>query len=190
LAFMEIVSEIEKIVQIIKKGKFFLIAIDGKDGAGKSALAEKLLIFIDYLHINLDDLLDKNRGCFIDFIKYDQLERIVDQTKKPVIVEGICVLAVLKRINREPSLLIYVKRISPNGIWIDEKECDTESPTEIIEQKEKDLSKFARAEAEIENRIYDPDSCKISELTKEIIQYHHKYKPHKRADIVYQRVEL
>ncbi len=187
---MEIVSEIDKIAQIIRKGNFFLIAIDGKDGAGKSALADELLFYTDYLHINLDELLEKNKGSFIDFIKYDQLERIMAKAKKGVIVEGICVLAMLKRINREPSLLIYVKRMSPTGIWIDEKECDTESPIEIIEQKEKGLLNFARAEAEIENRIFEPASCKISALTKEIIQYHHKYKPHKRADIVYERVKL
>ncbi len=101
----------------INSKKNGLIAIDGKDGSGKSRIADRLCSDGQFYHINLDDsrYLDKHHGEYIKYInKSILLMDIQDDTDKIIILDGICILDLLSEINRVPDLHIYVKKIDKN----------------------------------------------------------------------------
>jgi hypothetical protein len=86
-----------------------IVTIDGRDGVGKTTLGRYLawhfnitLIETDLFLIPAPDLL-----IYLD----DQINRIIERrinSPLPVIVEGISILQVMKRINRTPDFTIYV----------------------------------------------------------------------------------
>ena len=183
---MEETSEISEIVTKLKSRDFRLIAIDGVDGSGKSRLASKLANKLGYVHINLDDYLEKHRGGFLGHIKYELLKIKMENIKLPVIIEGVCLLAVLRNLKKDPDLLIYIKRMSDDGWWRDEAICEvSEDIDEFVSKEENDLKKFCELEAKMEGKKLDPEECKIPELREEIIRYHYEFRPHKKANIVF-----
>lgn len=183
---MEETSEISEIVRKLKSKHFRLIAIDGVDGSGKSRLASKLANKLGYVHINLDDYLEKHRGGFLGHIKYELLKTKMENIEVPIIIEGVCLLAVLKKLKKDPDLLIYVKRMSDDGWWRDEGICEVSKDIhEFISKEINGLKKFSELEAKMEGKELDPEECKIPELREEIIRYHHEFRPHKKANIVF-----
>lgn len=183
---MEETSEISEIVRKLKSTDFRLIAIDGIDGSGKSRLASKIANKLGYVHINVDDYLEKHRGGFLGHIKYDLLKTKIENIGAPIIIEGVCLLAVLKKLSKDPDLLIYIKRMSDYGWWRDEGICDvSEDIDEFISKEINDLKKFCEIEAKMEGNELDPEEYKIPALREEIIRYHHKFRPHKKANIAF-----
>jgi len=186
---MEEKSNPSEILEILKKNNYRLIAIDGVDGSGKSSLSKNLSEELGYRHINLDDYLEKNRGNFVKYIKYQVLENEIQRTKKPIIIEGICVLAVLKNLGLRPDYLIYIKRMSEFEIWKDEDLCDVEVDIDaFIENENLELQKFSEVMSNIEGEKFNPENSKIPRLREEIIRYHYEFKPHKHANLVYKKL--
>ena len=173
---MKETSEISEIVRKLKSANSRLIAVDGIDGSGKSTLASKLASNLSSAHLNLDDYLEKNRGSFVEYIKYDLLKTKMESVDGPIVIEGVCLLAVLRKLKKDPDLLIYIKRMSDYGWWRDEEICDvTEDIDEFISKEKDDLSKFAEAMAKIEGKEFNPKECNIPELREEIIRYHYEF---------------
>ena len=52
------------------------------------------------------------------------LRKAIEGAKDPVIIEGVCLLAVFDRLRKHPDLFIYIKRISNCGSWLDQNKCD------------------------------------------------------------------
>jgi len=183
-------SEITKISTRLKSGKFCLIGIDGKEGSGKSTLASQLAKIFGYRHINLDLYLDKNRGNFVEHIRYDLLQTELKDLTKPIIIEGVCLLAVLQKLNKVHDILIYVKRMDNKDTWDDESECDVHGDIDqfIINRKNWFLT-FMKEKAKIKGEIFNTVEGNIPELNEEIIRYHFKFKPHLNADIIYKRLD-
>jgi len=168
---MKETSDVSEIVAILKTTALGLIGIDGKDGSGKSTLAKDLSEQLGYAHINLDDYLEKNRGQFVEYVKYDQVKEAIGKAKEPVIIEGVCLLAVMEHLSDSPDISIYVKRVADYGMWYDKEDCDINE----------DIDEFIRRK--------NSGGCTIPPLIEEIIRYHNKYKPHKRADLIYRRID-
>ena len=87
----------------------FLIAIDGRDHAGKSSLARFLSWQIGMPTIETDMLLIPEQGR-----KYrlNDLRNLIDsrfRLNRPVIVEGIFLLELLAKLKLEFDYLVYVK---------------------------------------------------------------------------------
>jgi uridine kinase len=189
---MQETSEISEIVEILRNCKVSVIGIDGRDGSGKSPLARELATELGYTHIELDDeeYLRENRGQFVPHIKYDKVREKIDNAQNTIILDGVCLLSVLKRLGRDPDLLIYVKRTASCGEWRDEEECDVNDDIDGFIAKENEKNRrFGEAEASIEGTNFDPDEWKLSELKEEIIRYHFELKPHRKADIIYKRID-
>ena len=167
---MQETSKISEIVTSLKTTKPCLIGIDGMDGAGKSTLAKDLSCQLGYAHINLDDYLEKNRGQFVEYVEYDQVKGEIDKAKKPVIIEGVCLLAVIENLSDSLDILIYVKRVSDYGMWYDKEDCEVDE----------DIDEFI---------IRKKSGGSIPALTEEIIRYHYKYKPYEKAGIIYKRID-
>lgn len=147
-------------------------------------MASKLANKLGYVHINLDDYLQKHRGDFLGHIKYEILKTKIENIEVPIIIEGVCLLAVLKKLKKNPDLLIYIKRMSDDGWWRDEAICEVnEDIDEFFSKEENNLKKFCQLEAKMEGKELDPEECKIPELREEIIRYHHEFRPHKKANV-------
>lgn len=181
--------EISEILKKLRSDQFRLIGIDGTHGVGKSTLARQITSELCYNHINLDDYLEKNRGYFVKHIQYDLVRIKIENTTAPTIIEGVCLLAVLEQLKMTPDLLIYIKRISHNGLWRDEDKYDlSESIDGCIAKEKALLQKFIEIIARNEGKAVGPKDYALPELVEEIIRYHHNFKPHRKANIIYKRI--
>ena len=100
-------QSITEIAERIRGSGASLIAIDGLPGAGKSSLAASLSALLTIRAVHLDDYLA--HGCigFTDYLGYEDLQRAL--LRRPVIVEGVCMLDVLDRLDRRPDQFIYLQ---------------------------------------------------------------------------------
>lgn len=182
-------SDSGKISDHLRTANGRLIGIDGINGVGKTTLSIKLAAELGCTHINLDDYVVKNRGTFVEHIKYDELRSVIHTAHAPVIIEGICLLAVLEKLQRKVDILVYVRRISEFGLWRDETKCDIVGNVDELLSYEKDTHrKFCEAEAHIEGKDFDPKACDIPPLVEEVIRYHHRFAPYGQADMIYDRI--
>jgi len=77
----------------LKDNKYQIISIDGKDGSGKSTLAKYLAEKLNIHHIKLyeERYLIKNKGKYVDYIKYDVLKSDISELlsqKRIIILDG------------------------------------------------------------------------------------------------------
>lgn len=160
--------------------KPIVIGIDGADGAGKTTIAKQIAVAINASHIELDNFLDKHKGRFIEHIRYNYLKRHLQNAKKlekTIVIEGVCLLKVLKKLGKNLDYLIYVKRMGPYGLWYDDYYCESEVDLEkVFEGLSQIIPQPKRGEGDKENH-----------LIFEIARYHHCYKPLEKADFVLER---
>jgi|WetSurMetagenome_2_1015567.scaffolds.fasta_scaffold212772_1 hypothetical protein len=163
-----------------------VIAIDGVDGAGKSCLARGLREKIGGSLLALDDFLDSDRGTYVPSLRLAEIGDSIEQSLDPLIIEGVCLLAVLQLVGVKPTQHVYVKRIRPGGAWMDEEECDPEEPVdELIER----LGSGAKALSALLGSAVEPHTASgLTGAREEIIRYHADTRPSRRADVVFLRM--
>ena len=86
-----------------------IVTIDGRDGVGKTTLGRYLAWHFNVTLIETDLFLIPAQDYFIHLD--DQINRIIERritSPLPVIVEGISMLQLMKRLNRVPDFSIYV----------------------------------------------------------------------------------
>src|SRR6266436_208426 len=86
-----------------------IVTVDGRDGVGKTTLGRYLAWHFNVSLIETDLFLIPAQDYFIHLD--DQVNRIIERrlaSPRPVIVEGISILQLMKRINRVPDFSIYV----------------------------------------------------------------------------------
>ena len=106
-------SLIAQIRHSLGKWHKYTIAIDGRDGTGKSRLARILALVLDMPAIETDLFLIPHQGEPV--YRYKDLKRAVLtrlDLDRPVIIEGIFILEILEHIGVSHNLLIYVS--NPN----------------------------------------------------------------------------
>lgn len=185
---MEETSDLTKIIRKLKSKELNLIAIDGVDGSGKSTLAKNLVKNLGYLHINLDDYLKKNRGTYVENIKYDHLKGDILNSRLPIIIEGTCILLVLENMEFDHDLLIYIKIMSNLGDWRDEELWDVKGDVDdFIARLKVNGHEFSELMAANCDKEFDTESPYLKPYQEEIIRYHHAFKPHENADIIFWR---
>jgi AAA+ ATPase superfamily predicted ATPase len=171
---MKSAERLRDIIEEIKRRKAKYILIDGADGSGKSTLAEKIADELNSIHINLDDYLKEGGDSFVDYINYDLLKVKIEDSSFPIIIEGDCVLAVALKLRIKFDLHVYVKKILNDGSWQDRDQWDVDDPDSFIAQQ-------IAEQPEIFGKFSYP------KFTEELIRYHYKFKPHKNADVIYER---
>lgn len=187
---MMVTSDINEIIETIKKRPIRIVAIDGMDGSGKTTFSKKLRRRLKCIRISLDSYLKKNAGSYLDFINYSNLQRDLSINSNLILIEGTCCLAVLARLHVLHDLLIYVKRYSPDGYWRDEDECDIQGDIDdFVDQEKGKLLRFCEADAALENKEFDPSTHQFPPFREELFRYHYKFRPHQVADIIFRRTD-
>jgi uridine kinase len=163
--------------------KSIIITIDGRDGVGKTYIGKQIAKKLPFHLIQLDKYLFEEQGAFIDYLNYKRLEQRIRQlleTSLSIIIEGVCVLEVLKRINIQSDCRIYVR--SYWKLFHYNEEANTAK--ERIELEEQKIKEFAKVEAAIEQKPFIESEFHLSGLECDIINYHFEHFPDKNADIL------
>lgn len=167
-------NDLTKLISFIRLNSFGRIGIDGVNRSGKSTLAKTIAELMKYQHINLDDFLVKKQGGFLDFLKYNEICESISGSKD-YIIEGVCLLDVLERVNTNIDCLIYVKKVK-SGTWVDEHDCLLDGDLEKVIEDRKYLIQLTNPSGDM------PETLGLAE---EIMRYHKSYKPNIVADVVF-----
>lgn len=100
---------VDELAPVIRRSPGLLVTIDGRFGVGKTTLGRYLAWHFNVSLIETDLFLIPARDHLIHLD--DQINRIIERrltTPLPVIVEGISMLQLMKRIHRVPDFSIYV----------------------------------------------------------------------------------
>lgn len=122
---MDITTTVDEIVQRMRSVKHdsgCLVGIDGFDGSGKTTLAFELAWQMDGIRVGLDSYVESDRDAdsYVGLLRLDQLKRDLDNLRARfpvVVVDGVCLLEALAAFGASVDLHIYVKKISPQGLW-------------------------------------------------------------------------
>ena len=157
---------VECIRKIANSNVIEVIGIEGCLTSGKSYLGKKLIPAFKARLVSTDDSRndkDHTSTPYLDTLDLSRMHTAIDdimQTGKLVIVEGICLRSILKRIALTADLFVYVKKLSGNiddDVW----HCGY------------DIESFEEGEKQHQEPY-------ISDL-----KYHSRVRPHERADLVY-----
>lgn len=170
------VAAISEVINTLRSGIARRIGIDGSDGVGKSTLADAVGSNMRLPVFHLDDYLIRDKGGFLDFLQYERLQQDIAAAPK-YIIEGVCLLKVLERIEAKIDFLIYVKRYH-FGCWSDERELDVQEPLEQFLEKEREFANSLSA---------DKSETGDLGLSEEVIRYHYAFRPHCHAHLIFRR---
>ena len=153
----------------LSKGQSVLIGVDGFMGSGKSRLAMKLASVLGGYRISLDSYADpgSDEAHYVAKLLLEYFVDDVDKLKGKfpcIVIEGICLLEVMERAKRNLDTLVYVKRISEQGLWHDGFHLEDYVTNKAIKENEQGLHK--------------------SEF-----DYHVAKVPHEKAEIIFERTE-
>ena len=100
---------VEALTPIMLDRSGVIVTIDGRDGVGKTTLGRYLAWHFNVTLVETDLFLIPAEDYLIHLD--DQVNRIIERrvtTPRPVIVEGISMLQLMRRIHRVPGFAIYV----------------------------------------------------------------------------------
>src|SRR6059058_2505831 len=100
---------VDALTPIMRERPSVIVTVDGRDGVGKTTLGRYLAWHFNVTLIETDLFLIPAQDYLIHLD--DQINRIIERritSPRPVIVEGISMLQLMKRINRVPDFSIYV----------------------------------------------------------------------------------
>ncbi len=168
-----------------------VFGLDGYDGCGKSSTAKELHKLCGWPVVHVDEFVPTECGSYVAHIDAAKVAKQVHESDTPTLVEGICLLAIAAKARFKLDVHVYIKRVSDAGDWADAGPCEYEGDPEAH------ITKLEAAECEAHlSRYVDPDNAAgepevgFSELRKELIRYHHDYRPANSADYVFCRTEL
>lgn len=122
---MDITTTVDAVVQhvrAVKHDSSCLVGVDGFDGSGKTTLAFELARQMDGIRVGLDSYVEKDRDAdsYAGLLRLDHLKRDLENLRARfpvVVVDGVCLLEALAAFGAAVDLHIYVKKISPQGLW-------------------------------------------------------------------------
>ena len=117
------VASISDLMRALENRGASIIGVDGYLGAGKTTVATRLSEQTGYACVHLDDYLDPKKAGFVENLDLSALDKTL-RGKRPLIIEGLCLLGVLDRFQINVDFLVYVAGISPSRTDFDDKIFD------------------------------------------------------------------
>ncbi|HWL40180.1 MAG TPA: hypothetical protein VNO75_08060 [Gemmatimonadaceae bacterium] len=104
-----------------------VVAIEGHSTSGKSYLSADLAERLGAVVVGTDSYVrdGSDAPTYLEAIDVRRIGSDVDRhvdAGQRVIIEGICLRDTLRELAMTPSLFIYVKRMTPAGLWTDDLE--------------------------------------------------------------------
>src|SRR4051794_23498229 len=81
---------------LLPNGDHLCIGFDGLDGVGKSTLAYEMARRLGGSVISLDDYLVEKQNGYVLHIRSDELNAAISASRLPILIEGVCLLAVAR----------------------------------------------------------------------------------------------
>jgi len=174
-------KELNEFISEFSKSNSSIIAIDGEDGIGKTNVVSPLLA--KKLHasiVSVDKFLKKKRHGYADFIDYPALKKAIDDKLKsgPIILEGVIMLKVSKKLDINPDKLLYV---CDESWFLDWQKYQTSG------QKIEEIIKKQELRALSITKLISPNKkskCKLSKFRKEMFNYTFEYSPMRKVDSI------
>lgn len=117
-----------KLMEQLNKRFIHIIGVDGCLDVGKSEFSKNLSRDVGGMHIELDHYLkDDETLSYTDRIYYGILKKTIGDHLdefRIVIVDGVCLLWVLRKVQYKPDIYVYIKRTTPVGRYRDEDYFD------------------------------------------------------------------
>ena len=132
--------------------------------------------------ISLDDFREKQRDCYTEAIRLEEVADRLAMSSRLVIVEGVCLQAVLERLSVTTDATVYVKLYSSHGEWMGADEYDVSIPVE-------DVLRDLRSRVKRVSAAMGHTPAGLSGLREEIIRYHHEYRPWEET-LIFRRTEV
>jgi hypothetical protein len=144
-----------------------IFEVDGVDGIGTPRLAKQLAALLGWTLVHLDDYVVSDKRTYFDRLDMERLGLDIFFAPRPLLVEGLCILELTSRLHLAMDILVYVRRLSSSGEWVDEDQCLFDcSAEDRIKSLERGLGQ-------------------MTEFRKAIIVYHAKYRPSEVAEFVF-----
>lgn len=179
----DITFELKKIGVCNKKQ---IVGVDGFLGAGKTCLADNIKNNFNNNSIAILDIDDKkknyykhNKGSVLKYTNFDKIKKDIMNCKTSIFIVSICLFQIFEKININPDLSIYVKRMAKRvgkapDSWLDENDCTYKN----------DVDKWVSNE----KSSYGAQLNKII-IIKDVVQYHQRFQPFNKVDYHYLRFE-
>lgn len=171
------IKSTDELVGAVRASTPQLIAVDGMLGSGKSTLARDLSRVLGCTLIACDEYLRRGEETYLEALQYEALRSTLNHARTvangKTVLEGVCLRAVMRRLDIDPdhAVVIYVKRVSPQGDWVDADELESMQPS---------------------MRAAVRDLCGEDYVTpaarREVREYHRSDRPDAAADIIFERI--
>jgi len=165
----------------LRADSFSLVAVDGASAAGKTHLATQLLGDLGVRSFELDAHLRTEGPSYPDRVNIGELQSALADARSdgsPILVAGICVLAVLRRAAATPGIHLYIQRLS----------CNTGMPADA-DLFDTDCAWFQELSLDLAEEGSKGNRHTQDWIDRQVGTYHKAFSPLQRADIVYRRVE-
>ena len=116
------IASIAELSRALENRDAAIIGVDGYLGAGKTTVAVGLSRQTRYACVHLDDYLGPHEGGFVENLDLSGLKAAINE--RPIIIEGLCLLEVLKRLWTDADFLVYVAGVRPSRKESDKKIFD------------------------------------------------------------------
>jgi hypothetical protein len=101
-------TDFHRIIAALRQTQPRIVGVDGDLGAGKTKVAGQITALLDCTCLHLDAFLLRGQGTFAPSIHYDQLQLAIAESGGTILIEGVCLLAVLDQLSIVPDYLIFV----------------------------------------------------------------------------------
>jgi uridine kinase len=147
-----------------------IVGVEGFTLSGKSYLADALQKDIGAHVVHIDQYVTGKNALlpYADRLDYRRICSAIEHATAEsslLIIDGICLREVRRRLDLAPGLFVYVKRLTRNGLWHDGFH----------------LEDFESAPETVEN---------LKEPHRSDLSYHSAEHPHEHADLVFHRVDV
>jgi hypothetical protein len=151
-----------------------LVSVDGLPASGKSTFCAHIASSLSADHIPVDSFVDRGMGEYVPHLRPDDLRnrlRSAEEAGGIVLVDGICIEAVLQRIDIAPARRLYVMQLDSRSDWIDGElfSSDLTEDGAVVQEQE----------------LAPSFGGSLSPRREEIIRYHFRFTPQDMADAVY-----